>query len=274
MRVITKRVTLSLLVVGAVCWLSSQLAANIDHVPNGDVNADGDRNIVDVVQFLDWLFRDGQEPEQIWCPVEPAEPTPCDLRAEDLGIATRPVLWNGTGEHVGSAWLSRNSRGITAMVQTTGVPVGHAGTAWWVIFNYPGECVAEGGCRAYNQDVERPGVQGDILFADGFVVTEENQVFGAFLEVGDATESVGEELRGVPPTGLLNPSGADVHLVIRSHGPVVPEIEELMIRTVHGGCTRNLEKGELPDEVGECADLQAVRFEMPREVPLSANPEE
>ena len=260
------RFTIVITVVGLVLSLAPQLPGNIDHIPNGDVDGDGKRNLADVVRFLDWLFRDGKEPERIWCPIEPAEPIPCDLRAEDVGIATRGVFVAGTTERKGSARLSRNPRGITAMVHTTGIPVGHAVTAWWVIFNNPEECIADGGCRGYNGDVDRPGVEGDILFADGFVVTEEEPVFHAHLDVGDVSGSVGMQLRGVPPTGIVHPLGADVHIVIRSHGPVVPEIEELMITTVHGGCTKKLEKGILPDEVGECSDIQSVRFETQRTV--------
>jgi len=135
--------------------------------------------------------------------------------------------------------LVRNGSGISITVHTSGLEPG-AYTAWWVVFNDPSACV--GGCGLDDLGV------ATVLFATGHVVgTDGNANFAAHLSVGDIT---GLD-PGAPPIfdgpGLLNPIGADVHLVLRTHGAVIPGRVAEQIGTFTGGC-----------DVNACANVQVA----------------
>ena len=146
--------------------LSPGLNANIDLYKNGDVNGDRKQDVSDAIYTLNWLFLSGPPPIDILCPEAPDQ-DPCDEDAEAAGISSVRLFDMGdleTRPQVGSSWLSRNSRGISLMVNMSEIPVGHAVTLWLIVFNNPEECVnGPGGCAGVNGDLENPVVQGDIL---------------------------------------------------------------------------------------------------------------
>ena len=53
---------------------------------------------------------------------------------------------------------------------------------------------------------------------------------------------------------------AEVHLVLRSHGPAIPGQTVEQTSTYNGGCTYDLGAftGDIPDTMGECGDLLAA----------------
>ncbi len=58
--------------------------------------------------------------------------------------------------------------------------------------------------------------------------------------------------------GLQDARQAEIHLVLRSHGPKIPGQINAQISSFQGGCTTNLPPfTEVPDEIGECADIHA-----------------
>ena len=62
------------------------------------------------------------------------------------------------------------------------------------------------------------------------------------------------------PQGLIN---AEIHMVLRSHGPAVPGIVNEQIGSYVGGCPTTLPYGfppfsEVPDAAGECGDIIAA----------------
>ena len=72
--------------------------------------------------------------------------------------------------------------------------------------------------------------RGPILFADGNIVDDDGNVsFTGYMETGETTGSI-NELLGAEPVGLLDPSGAEIHLVVRSHGPIVEGQASLVSR--------------------------------------------
>jgi hypothetical protein len=140
----------------------------------------------------------------------------------------------GTFAPIDGAWsrLLRNDSGISLTINTYGLEPGETFTVWWVVFNYPEFC--NGGCG--EDDVLLFGgpaeVQGTVLYATGHVVGGSGQgKFGAHLSVGDASDA----LLGIGP-GLVNPRGAEVHVVVRSHGPLQPGLVDDQISTFGGGC--------------------------------------
>lgn len=132
-----------------------------------------------------------------------------------------------------SSKLTRKANGITVNFKTNGLIPGNAYTMWWVIFG------------------DAPGPPILVTYAAGQVVGGSgNGNFSSHLSVG--------EIFNTPLT-------AEVHLAIRSHGPVQPEMMPDQIHSIDGGC-------QLPDigfpsgpalypdsdVVGYCANIQVA----------------
>ena len=134
-----------------------------------------------------------------------------------------------SGDVVGSATLHRKKDRMTANIHTKGLTPGDAYTVWFVIF-------------------EAPDVFVDVLYAGGGVVGDNGVAnFSAHLSEDDISG-----LHIVPPStfqGLTDAEHQGVHMVIRSHGPVIPGMEYLQISTFNGGCDTNV-----------CADEADVIF--------------
>lgn len=131
----------------------------------------------------------------------------------------------------GAVMLTRQNQGIVANISASGLEPGEANSVWWVIFNNPAACID--GCNG--PDLANPAVEASVLFATGFVV-------GA-----DGTASASARLAsGEPPLGFdivqgngLKPGngfGAEVHVVIRTHGPILPGLVAEQISTFGASC--------------------------------------
>ncbi|HMB89542.1 MAG TPA: hypothetical protein VKP65_01760 [Rhodothermales bacterium] len=134
-------------------------------------------------------------------------------------------------------------------------------TVWWVVFNEPENC-ATSPCG--EPDIFDPAVRSDVLYAAGHVTGRGNHVnFAAQLKVGDASGSIMpffNALLGLnlPSVGLEDASGAEVHLVVRTHQQALPAYLPDMIQTFNGGC---LYPPGVPTDFGEpgpntCMDIQ------------------
>ena len=138
-----------------------------------------------------------------------------------------------------SSALVRTDNGVSMTIHTSGLDAG-AYTIWWVIFNDPSQCSDE---ECGEDDVLPPPGNEDagvsVLRATGHVVGKSGKGnFGAGLSVGDTSEALWGP-------GLTNPRGAEIHLIVRSHGEVIPGEVNDQIHTVNGGCPPN-----------ECVDVQ------------------
>ena len=145
----------------------------------------------------------------------------------------------------GTGTLLRTNSGASATLHTTDLPVG-AYTVWWIIFNDPSACVdgCDGSDLRDESGVPNPGTS--VLRATGKVVGPNGKGnFGAHLNVGDTSEA----LFG---PGLTDSFGAEIHMVIRYHGPMVPANMPAQINSFGGGC------GDF-----DCYDPQAVAFPTP-----------
>jgi hypothetical protein len=108
-----------------------------------------------------------------------------------------------------SSTFVRTANGISVNLETSDLRAGHAITMWALIFNDPTACGA-GGCHEMNGDLNIPAVQGSVYRVTGHVVGEQGS-FAGRVPVGDAANAV----RG---PGLLDPYGAEIHLIVRDHG--------------------------------------------------------
>lgn len=150
--------------------------------------------------------------------VSPVEAHPTDPR-EPGGSAT--------------STLYRNEGGIAASIETKGLDEATY-TVWWVLFNNPQYC-ASNPCTGADLPANGgdPRVQASVLFAaGGFVGANGRGLFGAGLAVGDTS-------RALFGPGLIAPETAEVHLMVRTHGPLDMESVHLQVSTPGGGCPAN-----------------------------------
>ena len=160
------------------------------------------------------------------------------------------------------AELVRQTSGVKIDVSTRDLPAG-AYTNWWVVFNNPGACV--GPCDI--PDVfSNPASVASVLWATGGIVDASGQAnFQAELPVGVFP---GQVILG---NGLLDAYGAEVHYILKTHGPVQEDADVLLrqVSTIFGACSDLDGSGNHPVDpdpafrVYECWDPQFTAFPAP-----------
>jgi hypothetical protein len=141
------------------------------------------------------------------------------------------LLIEGAAAHV-----VRTPNGVNYRVNTNSLVPGHAYTLWVVIFNEPGQCLtAPEPCTP--ADLFHTGAKPDMLYGAGVIAGGTGMAtLSGRTHVGDVSGSV-QAPAGLLSYGLIDPFGAELHLVVHHHGPVIPEFMPDMIHTLAGGCT-------------------------------------
>ena len=133
-----------------------------------------------------------------------------------------------------SASIVRTMNGVNLKMQTNSLMPGHAYTLWVVIFNDPDAC-ATAPCSP--NDLFNPDAKPDMVYGAGVVASGSGTAtLAGRTIVGDVSRSV-QAPTGLLSNGLLDPYGAEIHLVVHDHGPVIPEFMPDMIQSLAGGCT-------------------------------------
>lgn len=161
--------------------------------------------------------------------------------------------FDGTPVPGGSSKITRTANGANSVLHTSGLEPGHAHTMWMVVFNVPDEC-ATTPCTG---DDVAPGTAAmvDVIYVAGHVVGGSGKAtFSGRRAAGDNSKSVFADL-GAPAPGLIDPLTAEMHLVVRTHGPKVPGQVSSQIHTFEGTCTPGSSFG-LGDGGNECEDIQ------------------
>ena len=154
----------------------------------------------------------------------------------------------------GAATLTRTNTGISYAVYTSGLTPG-ANTIWIVIFNKPENCMAGGPGVCMGPDLDNPAVQGSVVAGSGYIVGADGIAnFVGSLEKGSPPTGIQVNVPAGTANGLKHPKKAEIHLVVRQHGPV----DDM------GGAVTQLTTFESPatcinPEV--CINVQAVIFE-------------
>ncbi len=167
------------------------------------------------------------------------------------------------GQVVGDATLVRSPKGLSFDFSANDLTEGYTYTIWFVIWNSPGECTIPNQCG--EGDLGNAQVQVEIMYGTGHVVGKSGVGhFGGHLKVGDVSGSA-NDLFGLPsPGGLLDPMAAEVHIVLRNHGPAIQGEVNEQIGSYVGGCDNSFPPfTQIPDEVGECGDTHAAIFAPP-----------
>ena len=199
-----------------------------------------------------------------------------DRQASDVyewPAADPPVQVEGA-----DARLVRTDAGVSYNLRTTGLEKGHATSIWWVIFNNPDECVGPCGVP----DLFNPAVEASVQSGGGNMVGGSgNSAYADHLRIGETTNPhpfIHEDSEGrdeyapmdppIPPPvanhGLLNPRGAEIHLVLRTHGPAIPGMNHVMFNSYEVGCSPATSFGA-GEGTNDCADVQFTIFLPPPE---------
>ncbi len=124
----------------------------------------------------------------------------------------------------GTVTLTRTAEGLWADLAVDGLTPGYAYSIWWGIFDNPQGCVDA--CDPSDLAVRE--AQGSLVNGGGFVATGStvyhqthllrHDIEGKSLQVGDAS-------------GVDNPFRAEVHVVVRNHGPAETDPANLALQT-------------------------------------------
>lgn len=150
-----------------------------------------------------------------------------------------------------------NANGATITVHAAHLEPGHAYTMWVVYFNDGTSCTfGEMGPDTNCGLGDLFAGRGGIVFGDGKVVGGSGMAtFSGHVNVGDGPD--------IGPPGVVPYTPGpypDYHIIIRSHGPKLPGQVAAQTHTVDGGCATEV-AGEIPDDEGECGDVQLSIFE-------------
>lgn len=142
-----------------------------------------------------------------------------------------PMLIDGA-----SASIVRTANGVNLRVNTNSLVPRHAYTLWVVIFNEPGACLtAPATCTP--DDLFNADAKPDMLYGAGVIASGSGSAtLAGRTEVGDVSGSVQAPV-GLLSNGLIDPYGAEIHLVVHDHGQMIPEFMPDMIQSLAGGCT-------------------------------------
>lgn len=144
--------------------------------------------------------------------------------------STSDVLTFSDRTVVGSSKLVRTGSGISASIQTSRLTPDDVVTVWIVIFNDPTECAASP-CTANDRFTE--AVDAHAVYGAGHVIGGNGTAgYGLHLNEGDASR---EDLWGTGPA-LTDAEGAEIHLVLRTHGQKQPGNVDNQIHSANEGC--------------------------------------
>jgi hypothetical protein len=156
------------------------------------------------------------------------------------------VLGVGDAVDGASARLVRNANIAHLKISSQQLEPGHVYTIWAIVFENPSAC--QDNCNG--PDLGDPAVDGTVFGAVAGTVADDDGTakFTAHIAAGDDGYSdifVGDG-------ALDGPLSAEIHFIVRSHGPVIPDLIDEQLSTLQGGC-----------DVNACEDVQFGVFLAP-----------
>lgn len=172
---------------------------------------------------------------------------------------------------VGQARLDRTNNSAHAQVQAEGAEPGMY-TMWWVIWNTPEGCATPWAC--VEADLFNPNAGLAIGYAGGGIAGDN----GKLTVAGNLHEGVPVNGFAYPEfaaigvqlteTAMIDIDHAELHLVLRHHGELIPGMVDEATHTFNGACVYDppLDPGNLAYGApgpNTCADLYAAIFASP-----------
>jgi hypothetical protein len=156
---------------------------------------------------------------------------PADNSSEKISIKPVLVMATGAVQSAAGSQLTRDKNAIFGIINTKGLNSGWVYTAWFGIFNNPDQCATRP-CSA--ADFANPAVMGSrVNFGGRLIGMDGAATYGAFLAVGDTSTAF-------DGPGLLDPKHAEIHMVVRSHGPALMGAAFMdQLNVFNGGCPPN-----------------------------------
>lgn len=189
-----------------------------------------------------------------------------DIIGDDIDIGER---FPPSDEAYGR--LVRRIDRLELEIITDGLPAG-VYTVWWVIFNNPEAC-SDGLCNG-GPDFFNPAVEASVFYATGAIVEDEGDGLGSarFVDVHHVGEyrgakAVKDIIPIVDPGATIDTKKAEVHNIIKYHGPVSGDAYTLhdQATTLLGSCADGM--ANAVDTLGpfgiQCFDPQFVFFPSP-----------
>jgi hypothetical protein len=163
-------------------------------------------------------------------------------------------------EEVGSSQLVRTSTGVSFKLSTSQLEHGDIVTLWMVIFNKPENCSDDCG----NDDLANLDAMVDVVYASGRVIGKSGKTtYAGHRNEGDISGSIFPAWLGLPSPGLVDAQKAEIHFVVHTHGPKIPELTNEMLHSFNAGCGPDFMPGlpPVPEELGTygpntCEDIQ------------------
>lgn len=114
------------------------------------------------------------------------------------------------------------------LVETSGLPPGHAVTVWFVAMQSPENCEANP-CSPIDA-MGRPDEMNSVATnGGGAVVDADGRIrVSAFLPVGEVAGNFYD-------TTFTEPETSEYHIVVHDHGPLIPELAADMLSSFRGG---------------------------------------
>lgn len=134
----------------------------------------------------------------------------------------------------GSSTLLRTDDGVAYTLNTRELTKWGAYTNWYVNFNNPEMCFEP--CACGEADFGNENVEIGVFWSTGRVADRNGQAeFAAHTNYGELPDGTGQ----VPfAPDFANPieAGAEIHIVVRSHGRRLRPLLEEQLATFNGGC--------------------------------------
>lgn len=148
------------------------------------------------------------------------------------------VTFDAAEADVGDSHLLRDEDGVHvwARVRDDVFAAGDTVTLWWVVWNDWENCPS-GACGSVDADFEDPDLVGlDLGYASGKVVQKDGKLqISATLAEG-ALSGFPAEWGITSGDGLIDAETAEIHIVVRTHGPSQDGYVADQIGTFMGGC--------------------------------------
>jgi hypothetical protein len=161
----------------------------------------------------------------------PAGAIPADNSSQKISIRAVLVMSTGAVQQGAGSQLTRDKDSIFGIISTKGLNPGWVYTAWFGIFNNPDQCATR---PCSGADFANPAVMGSrVNFGGRLIGPDGAATYGGFLSLGDTTSAF-------DGPGLLDPKHAEIHMVVRSHGPsLMGSAFTEQLSVFNGGCPPN-----------------------------------